>query len=51
MELIILGKIKKYIENPILDDDKRKDLVKKEVSVLDGNSTNKLFKVLIESMK
>ncbi len=43
--------VKKYIENPILDDDKRKDLVKKEVSVLDGNSTNKLFKVLIESMK
>ncbi len=43
--------VKKYIENPKLDEEKREDLIQKEVAILDGNSTGKLFNVLIESMK
>ncbi len=43
--------IDEYIKNPKLDEDNRKNLVKKEVFVLDGQSTNKLSEVLIEYTK
>jgi hypothetical protein len=43
--------LKQYILNPKLDDDKRKDLVEKEVFIIDGQSTNKLSEILIESTK
>ncbi len=43
--------IKGYIKNPKLDDVKRRDLVKKEVSIIDGKSTNRLSEIIIESVK